>query len=113
MSFSSLPLPGHPRPAPAGAGHWSSLGSLQPAGGLLGLLEILLAGAPENHAPGHAPDGDRGSESLGTNRSRSCRWSGICAVAIQDGHRLQQSRACVHGDEHRTRSEAGFEVACL
>ena len=77
------------------------------------LLDILITGAPKEHAAGGAPDGDGGSESLGANRSRSRRWSGICPVAIQDGHRLQQARARVHGDEHRTRSEVGFEVACF
>src|SRR6266850_1497270 len=44
------PLAGSPRPAPRG---------LEPAGGLLGLLRILLAGAPEDDTAGHALRRDR------------------------------------------------------
>ncbi len=49
-------LAGAPRLAASGAGLWLSLGGLaglsprlEVAGGLLGLLEILRAGAPEDH----------------------------------------------------------------
>ena len=52
------PLAGSPRPAPAGAGLWSSLGGMEPAGSLLGLLEILVAGAPEDDTARHASDRD-------------------------------------------------------
>jgi hypothetical protein len=38
---------------------------LQPAGRLLGLLEILLARAPEDHAAGYAPDRDGDVELTG------------------------------------------------
>src|SRR6266850_1758864 len=49
-------LAGSPRPAPSGASLWSSPAGLQPAGGLLGLLGILIAGAPEDDTARHASD---------------------------------------------------------
>jgi hypothetical protein len=69
--LGSLHLAGAPRLAPSGAGLWLSLCGMllppapQPAGGLLGLLEILLAGAPENDAAGHTPDRNRDVELAG------------------------------------------------
>jgi hypothetical protein len=45
-------------PASSGAGLWSLLRGLQPVGGLLGLLLVLLARAPEDDAAGYLPDGD-------------------------------------------------------
>jgi hypothetical protein len=62
-----------PPPASAGAGLWSSLARLlrppapQLAGGLLGLLEILVARAPEDDAAGYAPDGN-GDVELASDR---------------------------------------------
>ena len=41
---------------------WRLPSGLEPAGGLLGLLEILLARAPEDDAAGHAPDRDGDGE---------------------------------------------------
>jgi hypothetical protein len=41
------------------------LAGLQPAGSLLGLLEIRLARAPKDHAAGHAPDRDGDVELTG------------------------------------------------
>ena len=58
-------LAGLPRWAASGAGLWSSLSSLllppapQSAGGLPGLLEIFIAGAPEDDTARHGPDRDR------------------------------------------------------
>jgi hypothetical protein len=62
-TFVGEGLAGAPRPAAAGASRWSLGGLLllpapQSAGGLLGLLEILFAGAPEDDTAGHAPDRD-------------------------------------------------------
>jgi hypothetical protein len=45
-------------PASSGAGLWSLLRGLQPVGGLLGLLLVLLARAPEDDAAGYLSDGD-------------------------------------------------------
>lgn len=65
---TAFSLAGSSRSAPAGTGLWSSLGRLllppapQLAGGLLGLLEILVAGAPEDDAARDAADGDRHAE---------------------------------------------------
>jgi hypothetical protein len=54
-----------PRPAPSGAGLWSSLGCLEPGTDLFGLLDILVRGAPENDASGHTPDRDKDVELCG------------------------------------------------
>jgi hypothetical protein len=69
-------LVGALRPPSSRAGLWSSLGGvpcllpgLQPAGGLPRLLEILLAGAPEEQASGDPPDGDQNIELCGTQLS--------------------------------------------
>jgi hypothetical protein len=51
-------LAGSPQPAPGGPNLWSPPRGLEPAGSLLGLLEILIARAPEEQAAGHAADGD-------------------------------------------------------
>jgi hypothetical protein len=55
-SFCSLALTGPPRLTPSRTTLWLSLGGLEPAGRLLGLLEVLLTRAPEDHAAGRAPD---------------------------------------------------------
>jgi hypothetical protein len=60
-----FPLAGCPRPAPAGAALWSLSRRLQSAGDILGLLEIFLAGAPEEQAAGHTADGDGDVEVAG------------------------------------------------
>ena len=65
MVRCSLPLAGAPGSAPSGAGLWSLLGGLQPGPDLFGLLEILLAGTPEEQASGDPPDGDRHAELCG------------------------------------------------
>ena len=59
------PLAGSPRPAACGAGLWSPPRRLQSVGHLLGLLEILLARAPEDEASGDFSDGCRNTELCG------------------------------------------------
>ena len=44
---------------------------LEPAGGLLGLLDVFLAGAPEEQPAGHAPDRDRDVQATGDPRTAS------------------------------------------
>jgi hypothetical protein len=51
-------LAGAPRPACAGASPAWLLRRVQALGDLFGLLEIVVRGAPEEEASGHAPDGD-------------------------------------------------------
>lgn len=58
-------LAGAPRPAAAGATLWLPPNRLQPAGGLLGLPDIFIAGAPEEQPAADAADGDGDAQLLG------------------------------------------------
>ncbi len=56
---------------------------------LFGLLKILFAGAPENHAAGHAPDGDRDPELGGDALDTALHRGGLaCAVGNRQAHGL-------------------------
>jgi len=63
--YVPVPFPWLCTPTLTGAGAAVALGSLEAAGGLLGLLEILLARAPEDDAAGHAPHRERDVELMG------------------------------------------------
>jgi hypothetical protein len=76
------------RLAPSGAGLWASLGGLEPAGGLLGLLDILITRAPEEQASGHAPDG-HGDPELGSDAQEPVFHGALaCAVGERHAHGL-------------------------
>jgi hypothetical protein len=55
---------------PTTVGPALALGGLKAAGGLLGLLEILLAGAPEDDTARHAPHRERDVEFTGEEGAR-------------------------------------------
>src|SRR5687768_4667515 len=65
VSESPFPLVYGLWPASPRASFWFLPRGLEAVGHVFGLPEILLGRAPEDHAPGHAPDRDRDAQITG------------------------------------------------